>query len=198
MGVFLIYKFWHAERFTRMTFIGVFTSMLLHVDAALLLFVIVADCVARRRLRLTWLLWCLVVFSIMTWIFFVVPFDSFMHDRLILMPAAWRTARVSFDWITFEELVPLTGLAAIGIVLQPHLRRYLYVGASFQVLLWLKGDTALLSLWLVPLINLACAGAIEALWLRKRRWLTTILVALLLALSLVVSFRRFLADKCSV
>lgn len=198
VGVFLMYKFWHAERFTRMTFIGIFTCMLLHVDAGLLLFVIVVDCIIRRRLRVMWLLWCVVVFSIMTWIFFVLPFDSLMHDRLILLPAAWRSQRVALDWITVEELAPIVGLAAMGIVVQPQLRRYLYVGAAYQVLIWLRGDPILLSLWLMPLINLACAGAIEALWLRRRRWATVIIVGLLLCLGVVVSLRRFLADKCSI
>lgn len=198
VGVLLMYKFWHAERYTRMAFIGIFSSMLLHFDVILLLFVIVVDCVIRRRLRLAWLLWCVVVFSIMTWIFFVLPFDSFMHERFIVMPSTWRDVSMPLDWITWEELIPLLGLACIGVFLQPQLRRYLFVGVAFQGLMWLKGDSALLSLWLAPLMILGSARAIETLWQRRRRWMIVAAVLFFVSLSLAASTHRFLSDKCTM
>lgn len=216
VGALLMFKFWHAERFTRLAFIGVFSSMLLHVDVAILLFAIVVDCVIRRRLRLGWLIWCVVVFSAMTWLFFVLPFDSWRHDEWVLVPGAWRDARFSLAWITSEDLIPFGGLALVGFIVQPNVRRYIYVaavreqvvsvflhiltvcGKAFQLVMWVKGDTALLSLFVVPLFNIACAGALQALWMKRRRWYTLVLVFALLSVSIVVSFRHFMGDKCSV
>ncbi len=189
----------HSDHQAGMTFIAVFSSLLLHVDVALLLLVLVVDCVVRQRLKLRWLLWCLVVFSAITWLLLSVPFDSYDINHWELWPAALRHEPRVFVWATTWDWLPIVYLALMGAVLQPAYRRHLLVALGVQTLLWIKGvvqhgPVLGPSLLAMPLLNLVAAAGAESSWFKRHRWYAGAFGVLLLCCALYSSY--WVANRC--
>ncbi len=180
--VLLALTLWLQERYTRMLFLFTFTAVVFRFEVVLLLAPIVLDALFRRRLKLFWVIWCGVVFGLLS-LAVTVALDSVIWGRLLWPEGSGLLFNVVENksslygvspWhFYFSSALPraLLGsfpLALLGALVQPRVRRLIFpaivlVGAfSF-----LPHKELRFVVYAVPLLNVAAAAAGDAAWRRN-------------------------------
>lgn len=198
----LMGKFWLAERFTRMAWIGVAGALLGDARASVAVLVVLGgDAAMRGRLRVRWLLWCVALFVPLTAALAGVVPDALLygpqHWRVLLWPGAWRayTPLSAADiGAGVAAALPYAPLVALGAVLRPTLRRAAIVATLLAAVPGVGAHA-------LPLAGAVAAGALEAAWAARRngvRGLLALLAALGGALvALALPLWRAAAHPCA-
>lgn len=206
--VLLGFTLWLQERYTRTIFLFTFTAVVFRFEVVLLLAPLLLDALLRRRIGLFWIVWCGVVFGLLS-LAATVALDSPLWGRLLWPEGSGLLFNVVENKSSLYGVSPwhyyltsalpraLLGslpLAVLGLLLQPRARRLALPGLTLIAAFSLLPHKELRFIfYALPLLNAAAAGAAEGLWRRGGR-LGRLVVAGLLLASLLCSGVMFLAS----
>jgi alpha-1,6-mannosyltransferase len=194
--VLLGLSMWLQERYTRMFFLFTFTAVVFRFEVVLLLAPLTLDALLRKRVRFFWVVWCGVVFGLLS-LAVSVTLDSVLWNRLIWPEGSGLLFNVVQNksslygvspWhYYFSSALPraLLGslpLVMLGLLLQPRVRRVV-IPAIFLVCAFsfLPHKELRFVIYAVPLLNVAAAGVIESAWRRGNKFVLFLIFVLLLA-----------------
>lgn len=200
--VLLALKFWLEERFTRMFAMFCATIVIFRAEVVLLLAPVALDTLVSRRVRFFWMIWCGVVFGIMS-LLITVSVDSIFWRKFLWPEGSGLLFNVvnnqshlygvsAWHWYVSSAL-PRAMLGSfllffVGLLVQPRVRRFIVPAVVFVALYsFLPHKELRFIFYALPLLNLAAAAAIESAWKNRSRIWPVLLVVGVLCASLAAS-----------